>query len=52
MEKDDEAALTPDLATQFEAILASVWAAEDEWRLDDRISLAVDLDHHRRHSGR
>lgn len=48
MQKDDEAAPGPDLATQFEAILASVWAAEEEWRLDDRISLAVDLDHRRR----
>lgn len=51
MQKDDETASAPDLATQFEAILASVWAAEEEWRLDDRISLAVDLDHHRHRRG-
>lgn len=48
MQNDEGAASTPDLATQLEAILASVWAAEEDWRLDDRISLAVDLDHHRR----
>ncbi len=52
MPNDDEATASPDLATQFEAILASVWAAEEEWRLDDRISLAVDLDHRRRRPGR
>lgn len=48
MQNGDEAASTPDLATQFEAILASVWAAEEEWRLDDRISLAMDLEDRRR----
>jgi hypothetical protein len=31
----------PDLQTQFEDLLASVWAAEEEWRLDDRIDLAL-----------
>ena len=44
MQNNDDATLTPDLATQLEAILASVWAAEQEWRLDDRISLSVDLE--------
>ena len=30
-----------DLATQLEAILHSVWQAEADWRLSDRIDLAV-----------
>lgn len=38
----------PDLATQYEAILAAVWAAEQNWRLDDRIALSVKLEQHRR----
>jgi hypothetical protein len=37
-----------DLATQYEALLAAVWAAEENWRLDDRITLSVDLEKHRR----
>lgn len=48
MQNSDQAIPPPDLATQLEAILASVWAAEEDWRLDDRISLAVDLEEHRR----
>lgn len=48
MQNGDQAASTPDLATQLEAILASVWAAEEEWRLDDRISRSVDLEDRRR----
>ena len=48
MQNADQETSTPDLATQFEAILASVWAAEEEWRLDDRISMAVDLEDRRR----
>ena len=48
MQNDDKATSIPDLATQFETILACVWEAEEEWRLDDRISLAVDLEDHRR----
>ena len=37
-----------DLATQFEAILDAVWKAEADWRLNDRIDLAVGLDRDRR----
>jgi len=37
-----------DLATQFEAILDTVWKAEADWRLNDRIDLAVGLDRGRR----
>ena len=32
---------TPDLHTQLEAILDSVWDAEANWSLDDRIDLAT-----------
>ncbi len=31
----------PDLQTQLEALLDTVWSAEANWRLDDRIDLAV-----------
>ena len=31
----------PDLQTQFEDLLHSVWLAEKEWRLDDQIDLAT-----------
>lgn len=48
MQNSDDATIIPDLATQFEVILASVWAAEQEWRLDDRISLSVELEDQRR----
>lgn len=37
-----------DLATQLEDILRAVWEAEADWRLCDRIDLAVRLDHARR----
>jgi hypothetical protein len=33
----------PDLQTQLEELLAAVWAAEEDWRLDDRIDLALKL---------
>jgi hypothetical protein len=33
----------PDLQTQFEDMLSAVWAAEEEWKLDDRIDLALKL---------
>jgi len=33
----------PDLQTQFEDLLSAVWEAEEEWKLDDRIDLAVRL---------
>jgi len=36
-----EDAAAPDLATQLEDILHCVWTAESNWRLDDRIDLAV-----------
>jgi hypothetical protein len=32
-----------DLQTQLEAFLDAVWAAEANWRLDDRIDLALGL---------
>jgi hypothetical protein len=32
-----------DLQTQFEALIDAVWVAEANWRLDDRIDLAVGL---------
>lgn len=31
----------PDLHTQLEEVLSSVWAAEANWRLDDRIDLSL-----------
>ena len=33
----------PDLQTQFEDLLGTVWAAEEEWKLDDRIDLAMQV---------
>ncbi|GAC1655337.1 MAG: hypothetical protein NVS9B1_08290 [Candidatus Dormibacteraceae bacterium] len=32
---------TPDLQSQLEALLDSVWDAEANWSLDDRIDLAL-----------
>ena len=34
----------PDLQTQLEDLLNQVWVSEKEWRLDDRIALAVALE--------
>ncbi len=31
----------PDLQSQLEELLDKVWKSEAEWRLDDRIALAV-----------
>ena len=31
----------PDLQSQLEDLLSAVWTAEEEWRLDDRIDLAL-----------
>ncbi len=31
----------PDLHTQLEALLHEVWGREAEWRLDDRLDLAL-----------
>ncbi|MDQ6691203.1 MAG: hypothetical protein M3Z13_00400 [Candidatus Dormibacteraeota bacterium] len=31
----------PDLHTQLEEVLSSVWAAEANWRFDDRIDLSL-----------
>ena len=31
----------PDLNTQLESLLHQVWECEAEWRLDDRIDLAL-----------
>jgi hypothetical protein len=36
-----EALAIPDLGTQLEDLFATVWAAEANWRLDDRIALAL-----------
>jgi hypothetical protein len=38
----------PDLQTQLEGILDAVWASEEEWRLDDRISLSISVERVRR----
>jgi hypothetical protein len=37
-ERDPE---VPDLHSQLEALFATVWDAEENWRFDDRIDLAV-----------
>ena len=34
-------ATEPDLDTQLETLLHQVWECEAEWRLDDRIDLAL-----------
>ena len=31
----------PDLQSQFEAILDTVWVAEANWRFDDRLDMAL-----------
>ena len=31
----------PDLHSQFEALLDAVWEAEENWRFDDRLDLAL-----------
>lgn len=36
-----QAAATPDLQTQLEGILDSVWKAEADWRFNDRIDMAL-----------
>jgi hypothetical protein len=33
--------VAPDLQTQLEELLDSVWEAEANWRLDDRIDLSL-----------
>jgi hypothetical protein len=33
----------PDLQTQFEEILNTVWRAEANWRLDDRLDMALKI---------
>ena len=33
--------LAPDLQSQFEELLDTVWEGEANWRLDDRIDLAL-----------
>jgi hypothetical protein len=32
---------TPDLQTQFEALLDAVWKAEGDWRFNDRLDIAL-----------
>ena len=39
--RTDPATECPDLATQFEALLDTVWEAEANWRFDDRLDLAL-----------
>lgn len=39
--RNESVAKAPDLQTQLEALLSSVWDAEANWRLDDRIDLAL-----------
>ena len=51
-QNDDATSETTDLFTQLETILATVWAAEQEWRLDDRISLAVEQEQRRQRQQR
>lgn len=36
-----QASDTPDLQSQLEALFHTVWNAEENWRLDDRIDLAL-----------
>ena len=38
-----ETGRSPDLHTQLEALLDQVWRSEADWRLNDRIDLAVRL---------
>jgi hypothetical protein len=38
----------PDLGSQFEDLLATVWASEANWRFDDRLDLAARLQPGRR----
>jgi hypothetical protein len=33
----------PDLGSQFEDLLVTVWASEANWRFDDRLDLAARL---------
>jgi hypothetical protein len=33
--------LLTDLHSQFESILDAVWAAEENWRFDDRLDMAL-----------
>lgn len=33
----------PDLQTQLEEILNAVWKAEADWRLDDRLDMALKI---------
>jgi hypothetical protein len=39
--RNEPASDTPDLQSQLEALFHAVWNAEDNWRLDDRIDLAL-----------
>jgi hypothetical protein len=48
MGNSEEVGTETDLATQFEALLAAVWAAEQNWRFDDRIALSVKMEQRRR----
>ena len=34
----------PDLATQLEDLIRTVWESEENWRFDDRLDLASDQD--------
>jgi hypothetical protein len=41
------AKVVPDLHSQLEELLDTVWAAEANWRFDDRIDLALGERRHR-----
>lgn len=36
---------TPDLGTQLEDLFTAVWEAEENWRFDDRLELALRARH-------
>jgi hypothetical protein len=38
--------LQMDLHSQLESILDAVWAAEENWRFDDRLDMALKTRHH------
>jgi len=45
--RNERAIDTPDLQSQLEALFHTVWDAEENWRLDDRIDLALGQPRHR-----
>jgi hypothetical protein len=41
--RHEAAAAGTDLQSQFEELLDAVWAAEENWRFDDRLDMALKL---------